>query len=88
MSAKPTLDEQSLLYPETVVPCYQGQQQLDKEHGSAAAALSSRAVFFALYQASLVQTKADRHANGSPSGRAGAERLRGQGRCQTALALR
>ena len=88
MSAKPTLDEQSLLYPETVVPCYQGQQQLDKEHGSAAAALCSRAVFFALYQASLVQTKADRHANGSPFGGAGAERLRGQGRCQTALALR
>ena len=24
VSAKPTLDEQSLLYPETVVPCYQG----------------------------------------------------------------
>ena len=24
VSAKPTLDERSLLYPETVVPCYQG----------------------------------------------------------------
>ena len=24
VSAKPTLDEQNLLYPETVVPCYQG----------------------------------------------------------------
>ena len=27
---RPTQDEQSLLYPETVVPCYRGQQLLDK----------------------------------------------------------
>ena len=44
--------------------------------------------FFALYQASGGQLRVDRPAKGSPSGRAGAERLRGQGRCQTALALR
>ena len=85
---RPTRDEQSLIFSETVVPCYRDSQQLDKRYCPEAAALCSRALFFALYQASLVQTKADRHANGSPSGRAGAERLRGQGRCQTALALR
>ena len=39
-------------------------------------------------QASGGQLRVDRPAKGSPSGRAGAERLRGQGRCQTALALR
>ena len=27
---RPTRDEQSLLYPETVVPCYRDSQQLDK----------------------------------------------------------
>ena len=27
---RPTRDEQSLLYPKTVVPCYRGQQLLDK----------------------------------------------------------
>ena len=27
---RPTQDEQSLFYPETVVPCYRDSQQLDK----------------------------------------------------------
>ena len=30
MSVRPTLDEQSLIFSETVVPCYRGQQLLDK----------------------------------------------------------
>ena len=51
----------------------------------AVAGLDSGALPFPGHRALLVQTKADRHANGSPSGRAGAERLRGQGCCQTAL---
>ena len=40
----------------------------------------SKARPFAPYRASGVQTKADRPANGSPFGRAGAKRLRGQAR--------
>ena len=88
MPVRPTRDEQSLLYPKTVVPCDRDSQQLDKGYCPEAAALCSRALFFALYQASGGQLRVDRPAKGSPSGRAGAERLRGQGRCQTALALR
>ena len=51
----------------------------------AVAGLDSGALPFPRHRALLVQTKADRHANGSPFGGAGAKRLRGQGCCQTAL---
>ena len=54
----------------------------------AVAGLDSGALPFPRHRALLVQTKADRHAKGSPFGGAGAERLRGQGRCQTALTQR
>ena len=60
-------------------PCYRGQQLLDNAPCQAAAALDSGALPFPGHRALLVQTKADRHANGSPFGGAGAERLRGQG---------
>ena len=43
---RPTRDEESLLYPETVVPCYRDSQQLDKGYCPEAAALCSRALFF------------------------------------------
>ena len=46
----------------------------------AVAGLDSGALPFPRHRALLVQTKADRHARGSPSGGAGAKRLRGQGR--------
>ena len=65
-----------------------GQRLLDNAPCQAVAGLDSGALLFPRYCASLVQTKADRHANGSPSGGAGEElatRLRGLGRCQTAL---
>ena len=65
-----------------------GQRLLDNVPCQAVAGLDSGALLFPRYCASLVQTKADRHANGSPSGGAGEElatRLRGLGRCQTAL---
>ena len=52
-------------------PCYRGQQLLDNAPCQAVAGLDSGALPFPRYCASLVQTKADRHANGSPSGRAG-----------------
>ena len=51
----------------------------------AVAGLDSGALPFPGHRASLVQWKPDRHASGSPFGGAGAERLRGQGCCQTAL---
>ena len=41
-------------------------------------ALCSKARPFTPYRASLVQWELDRHARGSPSGRAGAQRLRGR----------
>ena len=104
-------------------PCLRGQQLLDNALCQAVAGLDSGALPFPRYCASLVQTKADRHANGSPFGAtattaasggnreellgqrpAGCERqrsrrwepqpglgeelatrLRGLGRCQTAL---
>ena len=59
-----------------------GQRLLDNAPCQAVAGLDSGALLFLRYCASLVQTKADRHANGSPSGGAGEElatRLRGQG---------
>ena len=45
----------------------------------AVAGLDSGALLLPRYCASLVQHRPDRHANGSPFGGAGAERLRGQG---------
>ena len=72
-------------------PCLRGQQLLDNAPCQAVAGLDSGALLLPRYCASLVQTKAGRHANGSPSGGAGEElatRLRGQGRCQTALTQR
>ena len=69
-------------------PCYRGQRLLDNAPCQAVAGLDSGALLLPRYCASLVQTKADRHANGSPFGGAGEElatRLRGLGRCQTAL---
>ena len=69
-------------------PCLRGQRLLDNAPCQAVAGLDSGALPFPRHRASLVQTKADRHANGSPFGGTGAKRLRGQGRCQTALALR
>ena len=68
-----------------------GQRLLDNAPCQAVAGLDSGALLLPRYCASLVQTKADRHANGSPFGGAGEElatRLRGLGRCQTALAQR
>ena len=62
-----------------------GQRQLDKERCPEAAALCSKARPFAPCRASGVQRKVARPANGSPFGGAGAKRLRGQGRYQTAL---
>ena len=69
-------------------PCLRGQRLLDNAPCQAVAGLDSGALPFPRYCASLVQTKADRLASGSPFGGAGEElatRLRGLGRCQTAL---
>ena len=63
-------------------PCLRGQRLLDNAPCQAVAGLGSGALPFPRYCASLVQTKAGRHANGSPSGGAGEElatRLRGLG---------
>ena len=63
-------------------PCLRGQRLLDNAPCQAVAGLDSGALPFPRYCASLVQTKADRHANGSPFGGAGEElatRLRGLG---------
>ena len=67
---RPTRDEQSLSYPETVVPCYRGRQLRDNIPCQAAVDLCSRALSFTLYWASSGQRKVARPANGSPSGRA------------------
>ncbi len=72
-------------------PCCKGQRLLDNAPCQAVTGLDSGALLLPRYCALLVQTKADRHANGSPSGGAGEElatRLRGLDRCQTALAQR
>ena len=58
-----------------------GQRQLDKERCPEAAAPVSKARPFASCRASGVQWKVIRPAKGSPSGRAGAKRLRGRTRC-------
>ena len=72
-------------------PCLRGQRLLDNAPCQAAAGLDSGALLLPRYCASLVQTKAGRYAKGSPFGGAGEElatRLRGLGRCQTALTQR
>ena len=74
---RPTRDEQSLFYPETVVPCGLDSQQFDKGYCPAAPAPVSEARPFAPYRTLDVQRKVARHASGSPFGGAGAERLRG-----------
>ena len=61
-------------------PCYRGQQLRDNAPCQAVAGLDSGALPFPRHRALLVQTKADRHARGSPFGGAGAKRLRGQAR--------
>ena len=43
-----TLDEQSLLYPKTGVPCYRGQQLRDNIPCQAAVNLCSRALYYAI----------------------------------------
>ena len=52
-------------------PCYRGQRLLDNAPCQAVAGLDSGALPFPGHRALLVQTKADRHAKGSPSGGAG-----------------
>ena len=54
-------------------PCLRGQRLLDNAPCQAVAALDSGALLLPRYCASLVQTKAGRHANGSPFGGAGEE---------------
>ena len=52
-------------------PCLRGQRLLDNAPCQAVAGLDSGALPFPRHRASLVQTKADRHAKGSPFGGAG-----------------
>ena len=49
-------------------PCLRGQRLLDNAPCQAVAGLDSGALLLPRYCASLVQTKADRHAKGSPFG--------------------
>ena len=49
-------------------PCLRGQRLLDNAPCQAVAGLGSGALLLPRYCASLVQTKADRHAKGSPFG--------------------
>ena len=49
-------------------PCLRGQRLLDNAPCQAVAGLDSGALPFPGHRALLVQTKADRHANGSPFG--------------------
>ena len=68
----------------TVLRCL-GQRQLDKERCPEAAVPVSKARPFASCRASGVQWKVTRPAKGSPSGRAGAKRLRGRTRALSRL---
>ena len=68
---RPTRNEQSLIFSETVVPCYRGQQLRDNIPCQAVVNLDSGALLFPRHRALLVQAKSDRYANGSPSGGAG-----------------
>ena len=54
-------------------PCLRGQRLLDNAPCQAVAGPDSGALLLPRYCASLVQTKAGRHANGSPFGGAGEE---------------
>ena len=60
--------------PGTVVLRCLGSRQLDKERCPEVAALCSKARSFASYQTLGVQSKAARHASGSPSGSNGDDR--------------
>ena len=73
---------------ETAVLRCLGQRQLDKERCPEAAAPASKARPFTPCRASGVQWKVTRPAKGSPSGRAGAKRLRGRARQERALGAR
>ena len=53
-------------------PCLRGQRLLDNAPCQATVNLGSSALLFPRYCALLVQHRPDRHAKGSPSGRAGA----------------
>ena len=74
--------------PETVVLRCLGQRQLDKERCPEAAVPASKARPLASCRASGVQWKVIRPAKGSPSGRAGAKRLRGRARQERAYGAR
>ena len=52
-------------------PCLRGQRLLDNAPCQAAVNLGSSALLFPRHRALLVQHRPDRHAKGSPSGRAG-----------------
>ena len=65
-----------------------GQRQLDKVRCPEAAVPVSKARPLAPYRASVVQWKVNRPAKGSPSGGAGAKRLRGRARQERAYGAR
>ena len=73
---------------ETAVLRCLGQRQLDKERCPEAAVPASKARPLASCRASGVQWKVIRPAKGSPSGRAGAKRLRGRARQERAIGAR
>ena len=73
---------------ETAVLRCLGQRQLDKERCPEAAVPASKARPLASCRASGVQWKVIRPAKGSPSGRAGAKRLRGRARQERAYGAR
>ena len=70
---------------ETVVLRCPGQRQLDEERCPEAAVPASKARPFASCRTSGVQWKVTRPAKASPSGRAGAKRLRGRTRALSRL---
>ena len=57
------------------MPSYRDQQQLDKGYCPEAAALCSRALYFMPYQASVIQQKVARPANGALRPGCGSQRL-------------
>ena len=79
------LDAESPIWRKRAGLATEGRRFWTSAPCQAAAGLDSGALPFPRHRALLVQWKPDRHASGSPFGGAGAERLRGQGRYQTAL---
>ena len=67
MSVRFMLDEQSLFVSWAVVLRCPGQRQLDKVRCPEAAALCSRALYFAFHWALGVQLRVTRHAKASPN---------------------